>query len=127
MNTLKNDCGPDLLPCPFCGGKPYFVRLGSFRVSCIISCEDCGCKAETNEEPPHIGEHWNSCPRMRYSKEEFLLLSEWVVRNGVYSGDKLSELPLVRLQEMVREFSEKAELIQKYIYYREIYGDPSDE
>lgn len=38
-----------LQPCPFCGGKATIERMGSIRASMIITCEDCGCRLETNE------------------------------------------------------------------------------
>lgn len=37
------------LTCPFCGGKPALVREGTRRFSCIVHCEDCGCRLESNE------------------------------------------------------------------------------
>jgi hypothetical protein len=38
-----------LLPCPFCGGEPYFERKGNIRESMIIICEDCGCIIESGD------------------------------------------------------------------------------
>lgn len=49
----------ELLPCPFCGGKPYFERMGTGRVSCIIECGYCGCQLETGEEGDRCGQQWN--------------------------------------------------------------------
>ncbi len=39
----------ELKPCPFCGGEPYIDRMGTGRVSMMISCIDCGCMLETSE------------------------------------------------------------------------------
>lgn len=49
---MANVAEDQLAPCPFCGGKAKYERLGTGRVSCIIQCEDCGCTLET-------GEVWN--------------------------------------------------------------------
>mgnify|MGYP007068285915 CR=1 FL=1 len=49
----------DLNPCPFCGGKAYFERVGTHRCSCVVVCEDCGCRLETNEEDIFCGMQWN--------------------------------------------------------------------
>jgi Lar family restriction alleviation protein len=46
-------------PCPFCGGEASFERLGTNRQSCIINCENCGCRLETNETGEWCGEQWN--------------------------------------------------------------------
>lgn len=49
----------DLLPCPFCGRSAAFERLGTPRQSCIIVCEWCGCRLETNEVGAACGSQWN--------------------------------------------------------------------
>lgn len=49
--------GSVLLACPFCGGKPEVVREGTTRQSCIVECEDCGCRRESNEIGS--GREWN--------------------------------------------------------------------
>jgi Lar family restriction alleviation protein len=51
MTTLK--------PCPFCGGKAYFERLGTPRQSCIVACENCGARHESGDEGDRSGESWN--------------------------------------------------------------------
>jgi hypothetical protein len=48
-----------LLPCPFCGGKAEIERNGSAKQSCIIACEDCGCRLETGEIWS-MGQRWNT-------------------------------------------------------------------
>lgn len=48
-----------LKPCPFCGGAAYFERMGDRRQSCIIVCEDCGARLESNEEGEQCGAQWN--------------------------------------------------------------------
>lgn len=48
-----------LAPCPFCGGKPHYERLGTSRVSCIIQCDDCCCTLETGEVWD-CGKKWNT-------------------------------------------------------------------
>ena len=47
-----------LLPCPFCGSRAEYERIGTSRVSCIITCTDCGCSLETGETFDS-GHHWN--------------------------------------------------------------------
>lgn len=49
----------ELKPCPFCGGAPYFERLGNRHQSCVVICENCGCTLESNEEGARCGEQWN--------------------------------------------------------------------
>jgi len=39
----------ELLPCPFCKGKAFFVRKGTIKVSMIVMCEDCGCQVESGD------------------------------------------------------------------------------
>ena len=39
----------ELKPCPFCGDDPYVERMGTHRVSMIISCTNCGCSFESGE------------------------------------------------------------------------------
>lgn len=48
----------DLLPCPFCGGKAAYERMGTARQSCIVSCESCACTLETGEVWS-CGQRWN--------------------------------------------------------------------
>jgi len=50
---------PDLLPCPFCGGKATIERIGDRLQSTIYSCDCCGCTLETGEECGH-GTGWNT-------------------------------------------------------------------
>lgn len=52
----------NLKPCPFCNGSAVLERLGTNRVSCIILCEDCGCRLESNETDQWCGEAWNHRP-----------------------------------------------------------------
>lgn len=49
----------ELLPCPFCGGRATYERMGSARHSCIIECGHCGCSMETGEIWS-CGEQWNT-------------------------------------------------------------------
>lgn len=46
-----------LLPCPFCGGEASVIRKGTDRQSCIVSCDMCGCRLESNEQG--AGRDWN--------------------------------------------------------------------
>lgn len=46
-----------LKPCPFCGGAAVVEREGTPRQSCIVLCEDCGCRLESNENG--AGHDWN--------------------------------------------------------------------
>ena len=41
-----------LLPCPFCGGKAKFERIGNRRASTIVTCTNCGCTLETGVRAP---------------------------------------------------------------------------
>lgn len=50
----------ELLPCPFCGGKAEYERLGNNRCSCIVICSYCGCKLESNEQEWTNGWCWNT-------------------------------------------------------------------
>lgn len=49
----------ELRPCPFCGGRASFERIGDHRKSCIVSCDDCGAWLETGEEGERCGGTWN--------------------------------------------------------------------
>ena len=49
----------ELRPCPFCGGKAEFERLGTGRVSCIVVCADCGARHESGDSGEHNGASWN--------------------------------------------------------------------
>lgn len=64
MSDTQTIAPGELLPCPFpiCGGKAYFERRGTGRQSCIIACEDCGCRLETNEAGDSCGSAWNYRP-----------------------------------------------------------------
>lgn len=48
-----------LEPCPFCGGQAEFERVGTKTASCIIFCENCGCRLESNESGEWCGDQWN--------------------------------------------------------------------
>lgn len=61
---------PKLDPCPFCGGEASFERLGTNRQSCIINCENCGCRLETGESGESCGEQWNRRKYALTSHEE---------------------------------------------------------
>jgi Lar family restriction alleviation protein len=50
----------DLKPCPFCGGKAKFARLGTRYQSCVTYCEDCGCTIENSESGHTCGMQWNT-------------------------------------------------------------------
>jgi len=48
----------EMKPCPFCGSRDIeVVRDGTSRQSCIVACEDCGCRLESNEIGH--GKYWN--------------------------------------------------------------------
>lgn len=46
-----------LLPCPWCNGPAEIIRFGTPRQSCIVSCEECGARLESNENGAGI--EWN--------------------------------------------------------------------
>ncbi len=48
-----------LKPCPFCGGPASFERLGTHRQSCIVTCDDCGCRLESGDVGERSGASWN--------------------------------------------------------------------
>lgn len=48
-----------LLPCPFCGGEPRFMRLGTPRLSCQIECTDCNTFHESPDQSERSGTSWN--------------------------------------------------------------------
>lgn len=52
-----------LKSCPFCGGKAEFERIGDRRQSCIVACQECGCRLESDEEGDRCGEQWNRRPK----------------------------------------------------------------
>ena len=56
---MTNDI--ELKPCPFCGGKAHIDRVGTTRVSCIVSCQDCGATVESGETF-NQGTQWNTRP-----------------------------------------------------------------
>ncbi|MBN3853799.1 restriction alleviation protein, Lar family [Paraburkholderia sp. Ac-20340] len=49
-----------LKPCPFCGGKAFFERIGTARQSCIVECASCGTRNESGEEGDACGNQWNA-------------------------------------------------------------------
>jgi len=49
----------ELLPCPFCGGRAEYGRMGSLKKSCVIVCSECGCTLETGEIWM-CGQRWNT-------------------------------------------------------------------
>lgn len=55
-----------LLPCPFCGGKAEFERIGNRRQSTIVTCTKCGASLETGEEWGQ-GRAWNTRHRQALS------------------------------------------------------------
>ena len=48
-----------LKPCPFCGCDAEFERIGTPRVSCIVSCTECGARLESGESFGS-GNQWNT-------------------------------------------------------------------
>jgi Lar family restriction alleviation protein len=52
----------ELKPCPFCGGKAEFERVGTQRESCIVTCEDCGGRHESGDTWDS-GSSWNRRPK----------------------------------------------------------------
>lgn len=49
-----------LKPCPFCGGEAEFERVGTARMSTIVSCTECGATLESGEAGEIAGTSWNS-------------------------------------------------------------------
>lgn len=50
----------DLKPCPFCGGEADMVQPGTYKYSCIVECQNCGCRLESSDEGEHSGRAWNT-------------------------------------------------------------------
>lgn len=48
-----------LKPCPYCGGEAEFERVGTARVSTIVSCTECGATLESGEVGEIAGASWN--------------------------------------------------------------------
>lgn len=48
-----------LKPCPFCGSKAEYERLGTSRHSCIVVCTNCGCRHESGDQDWYNGSSWN--------------------------------------------------------------------
>ena len=61
-----------LKACPFCGGRPT-IRLGTQRQSCIIICDECGARLESNESYELCGEQWNNRNKMDDAERTKLL------------------------------------------------------
>lgn len=55
--NLSEPKSAELKPCPFCGGRAEVEREGTSKQSCVVVCEDCGCRLESNEIGH--GERWN--------------------------------------------------------------------
>jgi Lar family restriction alleviation protein len=50
----------ELLPCPFCGEEADIERMGTHRMSMVITCTNCGCSVETGETFVHKNTQWNT-------------------------------------------------------------------
>ena len=55
MDTQKEK---KLKPCPFCGGKPRFIRIAQTRY-CYIDCSACGAKTKQIKGEDLTIEAWN--------------------------------------------------------------------
>jgi len=75
-----------LKPCPFCGGEAEFVRTGTSRRSCIITCTECGCTLETNENGEFCGSQWNN----RETDKETYLTG---YQDALHGDEPLYEIP----------------------------------
>ena len=51
-----------LKPCPFCGGEAGYAREGTGRVSCQVSCTNCGAHHESGDSDWSNGSSWNRRP-----------------------------------------------------------------
>lgn len=49
----------ELKPCPFCGYEAEVERMGTNKVSMIITCSFCGCSLETGETYLYERMSWN--------------------------------------------------------------------
>lgn len=67
LNTIKttrtatNDPMKDLLPCPFCGGKPEVKYIGNASTPkrfIEIQCSNCGAKRKDGAITPRFGMDW---------------------------------------------------------------------
>ena len=48
--------------CPFCGGEAEYEREGTSRVSCQVSCTNCGAHHESGDSDWSNGKSWNRRP-----------------------------------------------------------------
>lgn len=60
-----------LLCCPFCGGSAEVRRMGTHRVSMIISCSECGANVECNATGLEQSQ-WNN----RHNPEQDILIGK---------------------------------------------------
>lgn len=59
MTTYPVDERPDLLPCPFCGGKAEFVPHSKWKKPWgCVRCVKCGARTDDVKEP-NAHEYWN--------------------------------------------------------------------
>lgn len=49
----------NLKQCPFCGGEAEFERVGTVRMSTIVTCTECGSTLESGEIGESAGTRWN--------------------------------------------------------------------
>lgn len=69
----------ELLPCPFCGGEPNMMCLGTRAVSCQVACTECG----TNHESSDVGERSGSSRNTRAQSAELLALRVRVLEGAL--------------------------------------------
>ena len=101
MNTLN--------PCPFCGGKAEFERVGTARYSTIIRCTDCHVSLETGETADDAGESWNNreSDKQLAKANECVKELQWALFNlDDYLSDK-NKFAIDKMIEGVNWFSEK--------------------
>lgn len=84
-NTLKK--------CPFCGGEPDVIRYGTNRQSALVSCSNCSCTLESNEEG--AGHWWNTRTELAELQAELNVANDLVAelqRDAVITMRERDEL-----------------------------------
>ena len=88
--TTEKQTPEALLPCPFCGGKAEFERMGTSRQSCIVVCDSCGARLESSDEYQRSGSRWNDRAALASAQAQ----QEPPVAHGVFAEDDAASPPV---------------------------------